>query len=353
MSSLSRLTHKSVFKKHDSSSHRGFSQKTGDMPVTQANASSSGSKVERQCFFGHVVADCMALKRKQQTSASKQPKGLGFIKTTSPGGQTTAQKVSDECFKPFIFNGFVSLTGKVEDQRPVTVLRDTSGSQSFILSSVLPLSAKSACGMSTIVRGIGMAFVPAPLHRIHVKYDLITGLFPVAVRSCFPIDGIDFIMGNDIAGGKVYPAPEVVVVPISESGHDDLAQRHPDVFTVSVLTRAQASKQAQVVDLSDLLFASALSEDRLPPVYELANCAPKELECVTEPATVPLVSLPLAREALISAQKSDPSLAKCFAAVVEDASKCSEKQAFLIDNGVLMHKWVSQKGEAAEDSSGD
>lgn len=27
------------------------------------------------------------------------------------------QKLPDDCFKPFIFDGFVSLTGKAEDQR--------------------------------------------------------------------------------------------------------------------------------------------------------------------------------------------------------------------------------------------
>ncbi len=112
------------------------------------------------------------------------------------------------------------LTGQVEDQQQVTILRDTGGSRSFILSSVLPLDAKSACDVSTVVRGIGMCYVPAPLHRIHVQSKLVSGWFPVAVRSCFPVDGVHFIMGNDIAGGKVYPDPEVVDVPISENEPD-------------------------------------------------------------------------------------------------------------------------------------
>ncbi len=35
-----------------------------------------------------------------------------------------------------MFEGFVSLTGKVEDQRIVKILRDTGGSQSFVLADV-------------------------------------------------------------------------------------------------------------------------------------------------------------------------------------------------------------------------
>ena len=142
--------------------------------------------------------------------------------------------VSNLSFSP----GFVSLTGKAHDQRPVTVLRDTGGAHSLILADVLPLSEESACDADTIVQGIGMGFVPAPLHRIHVQSNLKTGFFP----------------GNDIAGGKVYPSPEVVDIPIAEPRHDDLIEGHPDLFSVSVLTRAQARKQAQDVDLSDSVF---------------------------------------------------------------------------------------------------
>lgn len=61
---------------------------------------------------------------------------------------------------------------------------------------------------------------------------------------------------------KVYAVPEVVNVPIAESGPDDLAQTHPDV-AVSVLTRAQARKQDLDVDLSDSMFSSALSEEKM------------------------------------------------------------------------------------------
>lgn len=50
------------------------------------------------------------------------------------------------------------------------------------------------------------------------------------VCSPLPIDGVDFIMGNDLAGGEVYPTPEVVTVPIVEPLSDDLVKEHPGVF---------------------------------------------------------------------------------------------------------------------------
>lgn len=304
-------------------------------------------------FNDHLIADCATWKHKQVGSAPRQPKGVGLIKTMSPNCQPAAPKVPDECFKPFIFNGCVSLTGKTEDQRPVTVLRDTGGSQSFILSSVLPVRAKSACGLSTVVRGIGMGFLPAPLHHVHVKSSLVTGFFAVAVRSRFPIDGVDFIMGNDIAGGKVYPVPEVIDVPISECEYDHLAQNHPTIFSVSVLTRAQARKKAQEVDLSDSVLASVFSEDRvLPLAGESVNCRTVEPKEVTGSIVAPAVLLPLTRGALIGAQKSETSLSKCFAAN-DEVGKGNKNQSFLVDNGLLMRKWGSRMNGAADDLDED
>ena len=140
--------------------------------------------------------DCEAWKRKQSGSAPRQPKGVGLIKL-SPRVQSVdcrTSEATDTCFKPFIFVGFVSLSGKAEDQRPVRILRDTACSQSLILSGVLPLSVQS--DVCAVVRGIEMGCVPAPLHQIYVKSGIMTGFFTVGVRSCFPIDGINLNHGE-------------------------------------------------------------------------------------------------------------------------------------------------------------
>lgn len=68
--------------------------------------------------------------------------------------------------------------------------------------------------MSTVVKGIGLSFVLAPLH--HMRSKLVTGSLLVAVSTAFPVDG-DFVMANNIAGGKIYPLPEAVNVPIMAS----------------------------------------------------------------------------------------------------------------------------------------
>lgn len=83
--------------------------------------------------------------------------------------QPTTSVAPDECFQPFVFEGHVWLTGRVEDQKAVKILRDTGASQSFILSNILPFSKEFACDTSTIVQGIEMGFITVPLYRVWVS----------------------------------------------------------------------------------------------------------------------------------------------------------------------------------------
>ena len=50
-----------------------------------------------------------------------------------------------------------------------------------------------------------MGFLPVPLNFVNVHSELISGIFRVGVRPMLAVKGVTFIMGNDIAGGKVVP----------------------------------------------------------------------------------------------------------------------------------------------------
>lgn len=46
--------------------------------------------------------------------------------------------------------------------------------------------------------GFGMQYLDAPVHIISLKSNLVMGA--VAARPSFPIEGVDLILGNDLAG---------------------------------------------------------------------------------------------------------------------------------------------------------
>lgn len=83
------------------------------------------------------------------------------------------------------------------------MLRDTAASQSFVLEGILPLGDDSAVGSDVPVLGLSMENIGVPLHKILVESNLVLGEIAVGVRPCYPIQGVSFLMGNDLAGGKV------------------------------------------------------------------------------------------------------------------------------------------------------
>lgn len=78
-------------------------------------------------------------------------------------------KVVVACFKPFIFDGLVSLTGEPADQCSVRILRDTVFSQSVILTAALPFTDQSASNYGSVLCGVEMGYIPRPIHRVHVE----------------------------------------------------------------------------------------------------------------------------------------------------------------------------------------
>ncbi len=186
-----------------------------------------------------------------------------------------------------------------------------------------------------------MGYVPRPVHRIHIQSKLITGFFPVATCPVLPINGVTLLMGNDIAGGKVTPALEVLDIPQCT----ETVQPSHNLFPSCVITRAQA-RRSNSISLSDSFLMPALSgEDGMEKKAERPAEAPGV--CVTEPArpvspetTSPgSLSLPVTRDRLCAAQRADPTLQRCFASVVSADKARDEKVTYLLDGGVLLRKW--------------
>lgn len=121
---------------------------------------------------------------------------------------------------------------------PVVILRDTGASQSLMLSCVAPVS--SDCEAKTLIRGIDGVYFPVPLCWVNLKSGLVTGVLTVGVVSSLPIKGVDFLLGNDLAGDRVCVPPVVVVdSPMAEAGTEALEEEFPGIFPACVVTRSQ------------------------------------------------------------------------------------------------------------------
>lgn len=288
---------------------------------------------ERDCFYchkkGHVVVDCLRLKRKQNSQA----KPVGFVKTCKQTVAVHSKEDVDEMFRPFILKGLVSLTGSDDDQKEITMLRDTGSTQSFIVESAMKFSDETSCHSSVLVQGIEMGCVKRPLHNLHLKSDLCSGLVRVAVCTSLPMKGVDLILGNDLAGGKVMPLLEVLDKP-SESASDELGEAYPHVFPACAVTRAQSRKE---IALNDSFFSSVVDGE------ENLDHEKKKTERVKNSYLNDTNSLILkiTREELITAQKKDETLTTPFNSVVPHDLAKTKQSAYILENDLLMRKWCS------------
>lgn len=87
--------------------------------------------------------------------------------------------------------------------KPVSILRDTGAAHSFIHKNVLPLATDTYTGTDILVRGIELGCIKVPVHSVFLKSELVTGLVNVGVCVKLPVEGVNFILGNDLAGGNV------------------------------------------------------------------------------------------------------------------------------------------------------
>ncbi|XP_033969836.1 uncharacterized protein LOC117469516 [Trematomus bernacchii] len=126
---------------------------------------------------------------------------------------------------------------------PIKILRDTGAFDSYIVDSVLLLSGESDTGDTVLSWGMGLKVFPIPVHKVYIDCDLVKGEVAVGVRPGLPIEGIHFILGNGLAGGRIWtdvpPAP-LVTGGLIESGFEESSTVVPGVTSSCVITRAMA-----------------------------------------------------------------------------------------------------------------
>ena len=72
--------------------------------------------------------------------------------------------------------------------------------------------------------------------------DLVSGPVTVNVRTSLPMDGVNFLLGNALAWGKVVPSPVVTDKPKIEEAIDPILEEIPDLYSSCAVTRYMTQK---------------------------------------------------------------------------------------------------------------
>ena len=74
----------------------------------------------------------------------------------------------------------------------------------MLREGVLPVSDETYTGVNIILETIGDTVHSVPLHEIHLSSDLGSDLVTVGMTSALLLDDVSLLLGNDIAGEKLF-----------------------------------------------------------------------------------------------------------------------------------------------------
>lgn len=271
---------------------------------------------------GHWKNDCYALKlRSRQAGGGSNPSPVMCAAVV--GAPQEAEVPSGlKSYLPFITEGCVSLVGGGEQVR-IKILRDTGAVDSFILAAALPFSDKSSLGSCIPVVGMGMCVLEVPQHKIMLQCDFFQGEVVVGVRPVLPVEGVTMILGNDIAGSRVWgelpPPVEVTGSPGLCSKHEE--EIHQAALGVCVVTRSRQLK--------------TVGPESGVPGQDFA---------------VPVVPWAISQADLLREQEADSSLQELRDGVCPALEVRNRLCCYLIQNGVLLRKWTPQLENFVGDS---
>ncbi|KAL3967153.1 FMS-like tyrosine kinase 1 [Sarotherodon galilaeus] len=283
------------------------------------------SKLGQACNYchgdGHWKAECPLLRSKlARTGKQVKPVALTIpAREISVVSQdmpvlTKSDSESYSGFEDFVSDGFVSLPGDVH-KVPVKILRDTGAKDSFILASVLPFSQVTDTGECVLVQGMGLTTICAPLHKVRLSCSFVDDDICIGVRPALPLEGVHVILGNDLAGNRVWADSSLPVKSRVLNESHECEQGFSD-FVACAVTRAAAKRDTEPVTQAE--------------------------ECQVEPDFIIPQHLSVSQQELVQAQHADASLAELFRQVQPSVDARSAASGYFLHEDVLVRKWSPQ-----------
>ena len=307
---------------------------------------------------GHIISECLHLKRKKEKQEGLKPTGLTSLRSKPQSCVKEEESIQTErpetdsvmeIYEPFLSDGIVSLNSDYAQSTPIKILRDTGASQSLILADTLPFSEKTSSGTSVLIQGVECGFVNVPLQIIYLSSNLVTGLVAVGVRPSLPFKGVHLLLGNDLAGDKVVVNPPLTTIPCLDQPPDPIEQEIPDLYPSCAVTRAMAKKAKQNdgdIDLTDTFLGQSFKHEI---TNSLSPSLPGKQTDLSDKSESSHYSSILnnqgqghdlvSRSQLCKEQHNDPEILPLLERALDEKEIDQVPVCFYVKNDILMRKW--------------
>ncbi|XP_076043861.1 uncharacterized protein LOC143026954 [Oratosquilla oratoria] len=299
------------------------------------------SKNNIQCSYckksGHVEQYCwrkmQAGKAKSLMLSSKAPEPEVVpeeqVKSVGVVNSESISQSPDIGYKNFISVGEVTV-GEVS--KPVTVLRDSGALQTLIRAGIVE---GEETGERVVLSSIG-GLNSAPLVKVHVSTDCFKGVASVAVLPNLPTEGVDLILGNDLAGGKMGrdPSPILQLKPEGSLDLTKLEKAMPQLFSLCAVTRSMSATHPPPASPGPVKENTDAQPD---DVVDIASLFTHNDSVLVSSSADKSIS---GRQALIAAQREDEELAPLLEEAGDGEEEARPTSTFYLREGVLCRRWL-------------
>ena len=147
---------------------------------------------------------------------------------------------------------------------PIAILRDTGTAQSILYAPSLPEVENNCTGEKILVQELS-AQPTLELAQVYFDSPLVKGDVKVALRSCpLPVEGINLLLGNDLAGNLVVLNLTVVDNYLRKSPTEEVEKERPYLFPACAVTMSQSKIEQLKENLEiDTLYSQLMSKEML------------------------------------------------------------------------------------------
>ncbi|KAK4287334.1 hypothetical protein Pmani_039592, partial [Petrolisthes manimaculis] len=299
----------------------------------------------KACYYcgklGHLERDCFKKSKEVKDSQSRYLrdfKAVSFISSLEDNCIDVKKHYETECseskqgtFDNFILDGKLILGGKTV---PIKLLRDTGASQSLVLSKLV--GDYENLGRNVLLRGLS-GCVSAPLVEVTLTSNLVSGRVIVGSIEDLPVSGIDMILGNDLAGGRVHPVPIVSNEPERHKATEELVKRDPIVFPSCAVTRAMSQNALLAPEHISVDDEERVESGKITDGEEDVINLGETILGKNDFDVVNLTHCDVDSKRLLELQKADESLVEVFKKCEDGENQ--QNEIFVVEN-VLKRKWV-------------
>ena len=198
---------------------------------------------------GHKTADCWSKPRATVNCVAQTRPRAPYHQKVRPSWE---RKLKQRGLDAHISKGQIAL--KNGEVRKVRILRDTGSEVTLVREGILPFNELTSTGRVVYIRGIGATKeLPVSLHQVTITSQLVNGTVEVGVlRKTHSLpEGVDVILGNDVATSKI----TTKIVKVVTTEHPE-----PESFaSADTVDVSQATKTASLSFTRCCTFASSVA----------------------------------------------------------------------------------------------